>query len=89
MRWKRAYRLVVMKKISEIEDVQELKKNHVHLINYTSHSTDLSPADFFLFPKLKLILKEERWKYVQVIKQKSATILNYISSEEWRQCFIE
>lgn len=47
---------------------RSLKKNHGKLIDDAAYSTDWTTAGFFLFSKLKLILKRERWKSGNVFK---------------------
>jgi hypothetical protein len=51
------------------------------------HSPDLAPCDFWLFPKLKLLLKERIFQTVDEIKENATWQLMAISKEDFADCF--
>ncbi|KYM95644.1 hypothetical protein ALC62_13759, partial [Cyphomyrmex costatus] len=66
---------------------QFLATKNVTIIKHPPYSPDLAPADFMLFPKLKVALKGERFKDVESIQKNVATIfLRSISRERFRVC---
>ena len=50
------------------------------------YSPDLAPCDFFLFPKLKGVIKGTRFPHVEVIKRAVTTELGRIPEEAFRGC---
>ena len=48
-----------------------LTKNKIVIMYQPSYSTDLAPANFFLFPKLKMPMKGKRFAKIEEIKEKS------------------
>jgi hypothetical protein len=48
-----------------------MAKNHITQVCQTTYSPDLAPCDFWLFPKLKLLLKK---------RLVNATVTQYTSS---------
>ena len=48
-----------------------LVKNKTVIMPQPLYSTDLVPADFFLFPKLKELMKGKRFPTIEEIKEKS------------------
>ncbi|GFW94018.1 putative mariner transposase [Trichonephila clavipes] len=51
------------------------------------YSPDMSPPDFFLFPKIKNTLKGHRFQDIETIKQNSTQQLHAISKSEFQKCF--
>ncbi|GFV57676.1 mariner Mos1 transposase [Trichonephila clavipes] len=51
------------------------------------YSPDMSPSDFFLFPKIKNTLKGHRFQDIETIKQNSTQQLRAISKSEFQKCF--
>jgi transposase len=51
-----------------------------------SYSPDLTPADFFLFPKLKSTLKG-RFQTIQAITENSLMELSAIPKKTYQDCF--
>jgi hypothetical protein len=51
------------------------------------HSPDFAPCDFYLFPKLKSVLKETRFQSVDEVKSKTADLLNRVSAHDLQHCF--
>jgi hypothetical protein len=50
------------------------------------YSSDLAPADFFLFPKLKTTLKG-RFEWIEEIEENSLTELRAIQKKKFQDCF--
>jgi len=51
------------------------------------YSPDLAPGDFFLFPKLKKVLKGHQFEATEDIKRNSMKTLLDIPKEEFAKCF--
>jgi histone-lysine N-methyltransferase SETMAR len=51
------------------------------------YSTDLAPSDFFLFPRIKNMLKGEHFDDNDEIKSNTAITLNGISENDFQACF--
>ena len=64
-----------------------LAKNSMSLVRQVPYSPDLAPCDFWLFPKLKTILKGRRFQSREDIMKKSMEELGSISDEEFKRCF--
>lgn len=62
-------------------------KNATNVIEQPPYSPDLAPADFFLFPKLKLPLRGTRFHSVEEIKENSQRALRLISKNAFQKCF--
>ena len=54
------------------------------VLQYAPYSPDLAPCDFFLFPKIKAVLKGTRFESMEAVKQKTADILKALTKED---CF--
>jgi len=52
-------------------------------LNHPPYSPDLSPPDYFLFPKVKLQLKGARFDTVEEIQEAMTNQLNKIPAEEF------
>lgn len=53
----------------------------------TPYSSDLAPADFYLFPKLKISLKGMRFDSIENIQANPENVLNTLKKENFHQCF--
>ena len=68
--------------------VQEfLARKQVCVLNHPPYSPDLSPCDYFLFPKLKLPLKGRLFEDVQDIQGAVTSSLRAIPQEEVQRSF--
>ena len=68
--------------------VQEfLARKQVCVLNHPPYSPDLSPCDYFLFPKLKLPLKGRLFEDVQDIKGVVTSNLQAIPQENVQRSF--
>ena len=64
-----------------------LAKNKIVIISQPPYSLDLGPADFFLFPKLKTLMKGKRFATIEEIKEKSKQEHLAIQKNEFQKCF--
>ena len=66
---------------------QFLVLKEITTLHHPPYSPDLASCDFFLFPKLKGILKGTRFQGVEDIKTSMTRHLKTITKEEFSQCF--
>jgi hypothetical protein len=64
-----------------------LAKHGTAQLQQPPYSPDLAPCDFFLFPKLKKVLKGHRFETMEDIKRNLTKTLLDISKEEFAKCF--
>ena len=64
-----------------------LAKNSMSLVRQAPYSPDLAPCDFWLFPKLKTILKGRRFQSREDIIKKSTEEFGSIPEEGFKRCF--
>lgn len=64
-----------------------LTKISTNITKQPSYSPDMAPADFFLFPKLKLLLRGTRFHSVEDIKKNSRRELNSILEKAFKKYF--
>jgi transposase len=65
---------------------QFLAKNAIPTLPKPAYTPDLSPPDFFLFPKLKITLKGRRFQTVEDITDANND-LKVIPQASFKQCF--
>ena len=63
---------------------QFLTKNHMTAVPHPPYSPNLTPSDFFLFPWMKKVLKEEHSADGEQVKQKRAEALKI---DRFKHCF--
>jgi len=66
---------------------QFLAKHGTAKLQQPPYSPDLAPCDFFLFPRLKKVLKGNRFYATEDIKRNSTKKLLDILKEEFAKCF--
>ena len=66
---------------------QFLAKHGTTQLQQPPYSPDLAPSDFFLFPRLKKVLKGHRFEAMEDIKWNSTKSLLDIPKEEFTKCF--
>lgn len=57
------------------------------VVPHAPYSPDLAPCDFFLFPRMKKMLKGKRYDDVEAVKTASQRALDNITREEFQTCF--
>jgi len=77
--WSRASRAVAVQEF--------LARKQVCVLNHPPYSPDLSPCDYFLFPKLKLPLKGRLFEDVQDIQGAVTSSLRAIPQEDVQRSF--
>ena len=55
-----------------------LATKQITVSEHLAHSPDLAPSDFFLFPKIKKILKERYFDYIDDIRSNTTATLKAI-----------
>jgi histone-lysine N-methyltransferase SETMAR len=63
-----------------------LAKKSILKLDHPPYSPDLSPCDFWLFPKLKTTLKDHVFSDTADIQGHAMTILKSIPEEEFQKC---
>jgi len=66
---------------------QFLGKHGTTQLQQLPYSPDLAPCDFFLFPRLKKVLKGHRFEAMEDIKRNLMKTLLDILKEEFTKCF--
>jgi hypothetical protein len=56
-------------------------------MEHPPYSPDLAPCDFYLFPKIKLVLKGTHFLSVEYVKVKTTEILNSLTENDMQKCF--
>ena len=64
-----------------------LAKNKTVILPQPPYSPDLTPADFFRFPKLKTPMKGKRFATIEEIKEKSKQELLALPKSAFQKCF--
>ena len=64
-----------------------LAKNKIGIMPQPPYAPDLAPADFLLFPKLKIPMKVKRFATIEEIKEKSKQELLEIPKIALQKCF--
>jgi hypothetical protein len=57
------------------------------VLGHLAYSPDLAPSDFFLFPKIKEILKGRRFGDTDVIRSNTTAGLKAIPQNQFQNCF--
>jgi hypothetical protein len=66
-----------------------LAKNKIITMDHPPYSPDLAPCDFYLFPKLKNIMRGEHFVDVDSIKRKTTKLQKELTKEDMQHCFQE
>ncbi len=66
-----------------------LKDEQWSPLKYPPYSPDLSPADFFLFPRLKRAMRGHNFGNLDNLQDALETELSLITRQEWADCFEE
>lgn len=65
---------------------QFLAERNIAVLDHPPYSPDLAPCDFFLFPKLKGVIKGVHFPDVEAIKKAVTTELKRIPEESFQEC---
>jgi len=66
---------------------QFLANKNITVLEHPPYSPDSAPCDFYLFPKIKSVLKGTQFVSVENVKAKTAEILNSLTERDLRNCF--
>ena len=61
--------------------------NQITMLEHPAYSPDLAPSDFFLFPKIKAILKGRHFDDVDDIRSNTTAALKAIPQNQFQNCF--
>jgi hypothetical protein len=61
---------------------QFLAEKQTAVLEHPPYSPDLAPCDFFLFPKVKSVLKGTRFASVTEVKKKTTELLRQLTDDE-------
>jgi hypothetical protein len=62
-------------------------KYKMAVIPHPTYSPDLAPCDLFLFPKMKLKLKERRFDTIEEIRAESQRVLDTLTDNDFQEAF--
>jgi [histone H3]-lysine36 N-dimethyltransferase SETMAR len=66
---------------------QFLANKNITVMEHPPYSPDLAPCDFYLFPKIKSVLKGTHFLSIEDVKVKTTEILNSLTENDMRNCF--
>lgn len=64
-----------------------LKEKNVDLMSHTPYSPDLSPCDFFLFPKVKNLMRGQRFRTPEEAVEAFRQHVLAIPQTDWQKCY--
>jgi len=64
-----------------------LTKHKITMLEHPPYSPDLASCDFFLFPKIKCVLKGTRFESVGAVKAKVIEVMNKLPEDDLQHCF--
>jgi hypothetical protein len=64
-----------------------LASKQITVLEHHDYSPDLAPSDFFLFPKIKEMLKVRHLDDIGDIRSKTTAALKAISQNKFQNCF--
>lgn len=70
-----------------LRTIDFLTKNNVQLLDHPPYSPDLSPNDFFTFPKMKGQLRGERFSIPEEAVTAYKNVILDTPSSEWNNCY--
>jgi len=66
---------------------QFLANKNITVLEHPPYSPDLTPCNFYLFPKIKSVLKRTHFVSVENVKAKTEEILNSLTEHDLWICF--
>ena len=64
-----------------------LATKQITVLEHSAYSPDLAPSDFFLFPKIKEILKGRHFDEIDDIRSNTTAALKAIPQNQFQNCF--
>ncbi|CAH1989400.1 unnamed protein product [Acanthoscelides obtectus] len=81
------YTTICLSKNTAQKTRQYLTEENVELLDHPPYSPDLSPNDFFTFPKIKNRLRDQRFQSPEeAVDALKNAVLN-LPANEWNKCF--
>ena len=71
----------------ELSVKQFLTEKGITTLEHLPYSLALAPCDFYLFPKIKSVLKETRFQSVDAVKEKTTELLRQLTQDDLRHTF--
>ena len=79
---------MVPKELTEEKNKEEfLATKQITVLEHPAYSPDLVPNDFFLFPKIKKILKGRHFDDIDDIRINTTAALKAIPQNQFQNCF--
>jgi hypothetical protein len=75
------------KQRANIKFMFKLEKKNIPIVPHPPYAPDLAPNDFWLFPTLKMGIRELRFATVEDIKGNADAGLRVIKKEDFHQCY--
>ena len=69
--------------------IEFLATKQITVLEHPTYSPDLAPSDFFLFPKIKEILKGRHFDDIDDIRSNTMAALKAIPQNRFQNCFEE
>jgi transposase len=66
---------------------QFLASKNITVLEHPIYSPDLAPCYFYLFPKIKSVLKGTHFVSAESVKAKTTEVLNSLTEHDLRNCF--
>jgi len=63
-----------------------LATKQITMLEHPAYSPDLAPSDFFLFPKIKKILKGRHFDDIDEIRSNTMAVLKAIPQNQFQNC---
>ena len=64
-----------------------MAKHKIVQLRQPPYSPDIAPCDFWMFPKLKMVLKGKRFNNIETIQSNATRELKAIPKNEFQDCF--
>lgn len=69
------------------QTIEYLEQQNVEILDHPPYSPDLSPNDFFTFPKIKKKLRGQRFQTSKEAVQAYESAILTTPTSEWNKCF--
>jgi histone-lysine N-methyltransferase SETMAR len=67
---------------------QFLANKNITVLEHPPYSSDLTPCNFYPFPKIKSVLKGTHFVSAENVRAKTAEILNSLIEHDLQNCFL-
>lgn len=66
-----------------------LAEKNIPVLEHPPYSPDLAPCDYWLFPKIKSLMKGRRFNSIEAAKTRTTELLQVLTSEDLQGCFAQ